>query len=56
MLRYMALQVWIFAPSIRHENMILDINNWDLKPEPLCEIKVPTISNTTTNNYDLPWK
>lgn len=35
MLKGMILQTWIYHPSLRHPNMITDIDNWDRLAEPL---------------------
>lgn len=51
----MIAQIWLAHPSIRHSDMILDSDNWDLMPRPLVQwqtIPDPIKENTTTTT---PW-
>jgi hypothetical protein len=49
----MVAQTWVCHPDVRHRNMILHTDNWDLVPEPLIQTDVTTWQaapwNTTTS-------
>jgi len=49
-LKFMLLQWWIWHPGIRHEAMIMDLNNLDNMPEPL---EASHLSEVEID--DIPW-
>lgn len=38
--RMMLLKTWVYAPEIAHANMISDVYDWDLSPEPRTSVSV----------------
>lgn len=52
-MRYMLLQTWIYHPSVRHENMITDWDDWDaVRPARGFE---GVIAPQPTKMDELPW-
>lgn len=51
-------QIWLAHPTVRHEAMILDHNNWDSIPQPLIDVEV-LVGKPQPKNKSLaqvPWK
>lgn len=51
-------QIWLAHPTIRHEAMILDHNNWDSIPQPLIDVEVLANKSQPKNKplEQVPWK
>ena len=48
-------QIWLASPELRHQNMILDLQNWDRMPKPIAQTEIFNMDNTTTTTTTLPW-
>lgn len=57
MVRKMLLQTWVFHPSVRHEDMILDPEDWDIMPESRSSSVILSTAKVIPKNArdNLPW-
>jgi len=50
--KLMLTQCWVAHPSLRHQYMVLNPNNWDDMPKPLIDVEAGMGGNTSSSTVD----